>query len=137
MNEKKPYQPTEEEVQNAEALMTAEQVKGSNNRVGELRWHFQDPEDRFGREAVIKAVSRGGGTALEHAAPEFQGDREIVLIAVKQDGSNLKFAAPALKADREIVLEANEQPRSKLRGIEHPSLNSFRGKPRGIEPGGI
>ena len=31
----------------------------------------------------------------------------------------------------------NEQPRSKLRGIEHPSLNSFRGKPRGIEPGGI
>ena len=32
---------------------------------------------------------------------------------------------------------ANEQPRSKLRGIEHPSLNSFRGKPRGIEPGGI
>ena len=28
----------------------------------------------------------------------------------------------------------NEQPRSKLRGIEHPSLNSFRGKPRGIEP---
>ena len=26
----------------------------------------------------------------------------------------------------------NEQPRSKLRGIEHPSLNSFRGKPRGI-----
>ena len=33
--------------------------------------------------------------------------------------------------------EGNEQPRSKLRGIEHPSLNSFRGKPRGIEPGGI
>ncbi len=28
----------------------------------------------------------------------------------------------------------NEQPRSKLRGIEHPSLNSSRGKPRGIEP---
>ena len=28
----------------------------------------------------------------------------------------------------------NEQPCSKLRGIEHPSLNSFRGKPRGIEP---
>ena len=28
----------------------------------------------------------------------------------------------------------NEQPRSKLRGIEQPSLNSFRGKPRGIEP---
>ena len=30
--------------------------------------------------------------------------------------------------------KTNEQPRSKLRGIEHPSLNSFRGKPRGIEP---
>ena len=32
------------------------------------------------------------------------------------------------------MLGAHEQPRSKLRGIEHPSLNSFRGKPRGIEP---
>ena len=32
------------------------------------------------------------------------------------------------------VRRKNEQPRSKLRGIEHPSLNSFRGKPRGIEP---
>ena len=37
----------------------------------------------------------------------------------------------------QIVWSRNEQPRSKLRGIEHPSLNSFRGKPRGIEPGGI
>ena len=35
------------------------------------------------------------------------------------------------------VTDLNEQPRRKQRGIEHPSLNSFRGKPRGIEPGGI
>jgi hypothetical protein len=28
----------------------------------------------------------------------------------------------------------NELPRRKQRGIEHPNLNSFRGKPRGIEP---
>ena len=34
----------------------------------------------------------------------------------------------------DLVALTNEQPRSKLRGIEHPSLNSFRGKPRGIEP---
>ena len=32
---------------------------------------------------------------------------------------------------------SNEQPRSKLRGIEHPNRNSFRGKPRGIGPAEI
>ena len=35
----------------------------------------------------------------------------------------------------EIV--TNEQPRSKQRGIEAPHPNSFRRKPRGIEPEGI
>ena len=45
-----------------------------------------------------------------------------------------------LETQLDMLMQAasiNEQPRSKLRGIEHPSLNSFRGKPRGIEPGGI
>ena len=46
--------------------------------------------------------------------------------------------APTEAELREVILRLkNEQPRSKLRGIEHPSLNSFRGKPRGIEPGRI
>ena len=47
------------------------------------------------------------------------------------------FAGASIGDPVAISGTANEQPRSKLRGIEHPSLNSFRGKPRGIEPGGI
>ncbi len=56
--------------------------------------------------------------------------------------AKVKAEASAILAARSISMGSfdereNEQPRSKLRGIEHPSLNSFRGKPRGIELGGM
>ena len=58
------------------------------------------------------------------------------------DGQEWHHYAQTLLSETLLALvkrdqRSNEQPRSKLRGIEHPSLNSFRGKPRGIEPGGI
>ena len=46
------------------------------------------------------------GRALEYAAAELKGDREIVLAAVAQQSHALEYAAAELKRDREIVLVA-------------------------------
>jgi len=44
--------------------------------------------------------------ALDYKFSIFYGDREFVLVAVKENGSTLQYASDVLKADREIVLEA-------------------------------
>eukprot|EP01044_Picomonas_judraskeda_P036358 COSAG03_NODE_16004_length_414_cov_1.063492_1_plen_74_part_01 len=49
------------------------------------------------------------GMALQHAAADLKGDREIVLAAVAQNGGALQHAAADLKGDREIVLAAVAQ----------------------------
>jgi len=60
---------------------------------------------RADREIVLVAVRQDRG-ALEHAAPKLRADREIVFAAVKNDGLALEHAAPKLRADREIVFAA-------------------------------
>ena len=44
--------------------------------------------------------------ALDYKFSIFYGDREFVLVAVKENGLTLQYASDELKADREIVLEA-------------------------------
>ncbi len=47
--------------------------------------------------------------SLEQASPKLKADREVVLVAVKQDGNALEWASPELRNDREVVLEAMNQ----------------------------
>eukprot|EP01052_Picozoa_sp_SAG31_P016936 SAG31_NODE_1140_length_9701_cov_43.848261_6_plen_237_part_00 len=55
---------------------------------------------------ILGAISRHGGSYLEHAPPELQGDKEVVLAAVRKDGGALAFASTVLQSDKEIVLAA-------------------------------
>jgi hypothetical protein len=57
---------------------------------------------------MMEAVKQNG-TALQCAAAELKGDREIVMEAVKQSGWALEYASAELKGDQEIVLEAVKQ----------------------------
>ena len=57
------------------------------------------------REIVMEAVKQDGH-ALLFASAGLQGDREIVMEAVKQNGYALWHASAGLKGDREIVMEA-------------------------------
>ena len=74
------------------------------------------------------------GSALKHAAPEHQSDREVVLAAMKQNRSAYQFAAPEpmLKADREIMLMLAEQREtgpfrpSGLGFLSFPAFSSLR-----------
>ena len=59
------------------------------------------------RDALVAV--KADGTALKHASPELQADRELVLAAVRQDGWALKHASKELRADRELVLAAVQQ----------------------------
>jgi hypothetical protein len=57
------------------------------------------------KQRVVERVEQSG-MALQFAAAELKGDREIVLAAVSQNGYALQFAVAKLKRDREIVLAA-------------------------------
>ena len=64
------------------------------------------------RQRYLDRVAQDGGAvlrALRHAAPELQGDREIVLAAVAQNSTALGYAAAELRGDREIMLAAVAQ----------------------------
>ena len=54
---------------------------------------------------MLERVSKSG-FALQYAAEELKGDREIVMVAVSQNGMALQFAKEELKGDREIVMRA-------------------------------
>jgi hypothetical protein len=42
--------------------------------------------------------------SLKYVSPEFQDDKDIVLICVKKDGMELKYASFRLQDDREVAL---------------------------------
>ncbi len=79
----------------------------------------QTPMTRFLTSAIRSKVA---GQLLAYA-PEYRGDREIVLAAVRQDGLALKFANPELRADREIVLVAVRQTRYAVRHADRALQN--------------
>ena len=56
------------------------------------------------KEIVLAAVKKDG-LDLEHADAKLVADKEIVLAAVKQNGYALEHADAKLKADKEIVLD--------------------------------
>ena len=63
------------------------------------------PEDKNNREIVMVAVKQNG-FALQWASEELKGDRDIVMEAVKQNGDALQHASAELHNDREFVIEA-------------------------------
>ena len=46
------------------------------------------------------------GTALQHAPDDIRNNKDVVLIAVRQDGNALQFATAEMQQDREVVLAA-------------------------------
>lgn len=58
------------------------------------------------REFMKQIISKNG-FALEYMPKEFQDDKEIVLIALRESaGFALKYASKRLRADREVVYQA-------------------------------
>ena len=57
------------------------------------------------REVVMKAVKQNGD-ALLHASVELKGDGEVVMEAVKQNGDALEHASVELHTDKEVVMES-------------------------------
>jgi hypothetical protein len=62
-------------------------------------------EMRCDKEVVLLAVKNNGGD-LSNAVPSLQFDSEVVLSAVKQNGDSLKFAHGFIKDNIEIVTQA-------------------------------
>ncbi len=57
------------------------------------------------RDVILEAIKRDG-KILKYAHEKFREDREIVLEAVKTDGSALKYVHEKFREDREVVLAA-------------------------------
>ena len=59
------------------------------------------PEEMQGDREIVMAAVRQDVWALEHAAQEMKDDKDIVLAAVKQDGWALSFASARLRNNSE------------------------------------
>ncbi len=55
---------------------------------------------------IIKDLKKAGDVYLGNFDEKIRGDREIVMVAVKEHGTALKYATNALQNDKQIVLEA-------------------------------
>ena len=53
------------------------------------------------------AIELGGGDLLQDVSDDLKDEKEIVLLAVKQDGWTLQFASDRLKNDDEVILATN------------------------------
>jgi len=56
------------------------------------------------RQSALATLKKEG--YLLRDMPQYQGDKELVLAAVKDYGLALKQASPALQADRQVVMAA-------------------------------
>ena len=68
----------------------------------------------------------------EEVLEELQADREVVLVAVKQDGSALRYASDKLRADKEVVLVAvksDEGSGSVFQSVLEYADNSLKNDP--------
>ena len=72
-----------------------------------------EPMPGLQKQRWLERVARDGA-ALQDAAAELQGDREVVLAAVAQNGAALQCAAGELQGDREVVLAAVAQTSAAL-----------------------
>ena len=66
------------------------------------------PQYMGDKELVLAAV-KDYGLALKQATPELQNNRQIVMAAVKNNGMAIDFASPALQKDKVIMKAAKAQ----------------------------
>ena len=65
--------------------------------------------DKLSHDKEVMELAVGNGYSLEYAAPELQGDKNFVLLAVQKHCINLQFASDELKKDKEVVTAAIKQ----------------------------
>ena len=77
--------------------------------------------DLNGDRDIVRAAVAQDGRALMHATQEIRRDRDIVLAVVAHDGSATEFVAQELKRDRDIGLAAVARDGHVLRHRWRPS----------------
>ena len=66
------------------------------------------PQYQGDKELVLAAV-KDYGLALKQASPALQNNRQIVMAAVKNNGMAIDYASPALQKDKAIMKAAKAQ----------------------------
>lgn len=67
------------------------------------------PSIKADRDVVRDAIRNSWGEALQYAAEELRGDKELVLEAVNMDGRVLQYATDLIRADHAVVMAAVQQ----------------------------
>ncbi|GFZ52391.1 hypothetical protein JCM24511_10164 [Saitozyma sp. JCM 24511] len=77
------------------------------------------------KEIIVEAVKQGGlgGLLLRDAALAFHGDKDVVLEVVKQDGRALQHASPFTQGDKDVVLEVVKQDGRALQYASRASMD--------------
>jgi hypothetical protein len=86
--------------------------------------NFKDvPERLRGNKAVVLAAVNLG-RSIGSASKDLQGDREVVMAAVKHNGYELRFAAEELQGDKGVVMAAVTQNGDALCHASEPLKNN-------------
>ena len=79
---------------------------------------YMNPDFKKDKTFYLKLIQQNTGLGLSLAGVSFQGNREVVLAAVKQNGMALQYATPKLQGNRDVVLGAVNQSRVALNYLE-------------------
>ena len=75
-------------------------------------YKLRDMPQYMGDKELVLAAVKDYGLSLKHSSPELQADRQVVMAAVKNNGMAIDYASPALKKDKVIMKAARDQEKA-------------------------
>ena len=75
-------------------------------------YKLRDMPQYMGDKELVLAAVKDYGLSLKHASPALQGDRQVVMAAVKNNGMAIDHASPTLKKDKAIMKAARDQEKA-------------------------
>ena len=73
---------------------------------------LRDMPQYMGDKELVLAAVKDYGLSLKHASPALQADRQVVMAAVKNNGMAIDYASPTLKKDKAIMKVAKAQEKA-------------------------
>lgn len=83
--------------------------KQALNTLKKAGYELRNMPQYMGDKQLVLAAVKDYGLALKQATTALQADRQIVMAAVKNNGMAIDFASPALQKDKEIMKASKAQ----------------------------
>ena len=75
-------------------------------------YKLRDMPQYMGDKELVLAAVKDYGLSLKHTSPALQANRQVVMAAVKNNGRAIDYASPALQKDKTIMKAAKAQEKA-------------------------